>query len=110
MRTRYTEITRDVIDAAQHIPSLGKSGGIVSLDAASALSCSPTERSTEEETPIARAVSGPLCVCARYCRLRVLLETQPLHRYRDRKGGKYQKEIRGITVGRIATGQYGSEY
>ena len=34
---------------------------VVSLGAASALSCSPTERSTEEETPIARrAVS----VCA----------------------------------------------
>ena len=28
----------------------------------SALSCSPTERSTEEDTPIARAVSGSLCV------------------------------------------------
>ena len=28
----------------------------------SALSCSLTERSTEEETPIARAVSGSLCV------------------------------------------------
>ena len=44
----------------------------VSLGAASALSCSPTERSTEEETPIARAVSRScafelsavgLCVC-----------------------------------------------
>ena len=44
----------------------------VSLGAASALSCSLTERSTEEETPIARAVSGScalelsaagLCVC-----------------------------------------------
>ena len=55
----------DVIDTAQHIPSLGKSRAIVSLGAASALSCSPTERFTEEETPIARAVSGPLCVCAR---------------------------------------------
>ena len=76
----------DIIDTAQHIPSLGKSRAIVSLDAASVVSCSPTERSTEEETPITRAVSGPLCVCARYCRLRVLLETQPLHRYRDRKG------------------------
>ena len=97
----------DVIDTAQHIPW---SRAIVSLGAASVVSCSLTERSTEEETPITRAVSGPLCVCARYCRLRVLLETQPLHRYRDRKGGKYQKEIRGITVGRIATGQYGSEY
>ena len=37
---------------------------IVSLGAASVVSCSLTERSTEEETPIARAVSGPLCVCA----------------------------------------------
>ena len=44
----------------------------VSLGAASALSCSPTERSTEEETPIAKAVSRScafelspvgLCVC-----------------------------------------------
>ena len=35
------------------------------MGAASALSCSPTERSTEEETPIARAVSGSLCVCVR---------------------------------------------
>ena len=41
----------------------------VSLGAASALSCSPTERSTEEETPIARrAVSGSLCVCVRNLR------------------------------------------
>ena len=54
----------DVIDTAQHIPSLGKSQMIVSLDAASVVSCSLTERSTEEETPIARAVSVPLCVCA----------------------------------------------
>ena len=53
----------DVIDTAQHIPLLGKSRAIVSLDAASVVSCSPTERSTEEETPIATAVSGPLCVC-----------------------------------------------
>ena len=53
----------DVIDTAQHIPSLGKSRAIVSLGAASVVSCSPTERSTEEETPIARrAVSGS-CVC-----------------------------------------------
>ena len=36
-------------------PPLGKSRAIDSLGAASALSCSPTERSTEEETPIARA-------------------------------------------------------
>ena len=27
------------------------------------LSCSPTGRSTEKDTPIARAVSGSLCVC-----------------------------------------------
>ena len=33
------------------------------MGAASALTCSPTERSAEEETPIARAVSGSLCVC-----------------------------------------------
>ena len=42
----------DVIDTAQNIPQLhplGKSRGIDSLGAASALSCSPTERSTEED-------------------------------------------------------------
>ena len=37
---------------------------IVSLGAASVVYCSLIERSTEEETPIARAVSGSLCVCA----------------------------------------------
>ena len=61
----------DVIDTAQHIPSLGKSRAIVSLDAASVVSCSLTERSAEEETPITRAVSVPLCVCVR--KLRSLL-------------------------------------
>ena len=35
---------------------------IVSLGAVSALSCSPTEISTEEETPIARAVSELLII------------------------------------------------
>ena len=42
----------DVIDTTQNIPQLhplGKSRGIDSLGAASALSCSPTERSTEED-------------------------------------------------------------
>ena len=43
----------DVIDTAQNIPQLhpplGKSRAIDSLGAASALSCSPTERSTEED-------------------------------------------------------------
>ena len=55
----------DVIDTVQHIPSLGKSRAIVSLGVASALSCSPTEGSTEEETPIARRAVSP-CVCATY--------------------------------------------
>ena len=48
----------------------------VSLGAASALSCSPTERSTEEETPIARAVSrscafelSPVGLCVCVCEL-----------------------------------------
>ena len=48
-----------------HIPQLhpfGKSH-IVFLGAASALSCSPTKRFTEEETAIAGAVSGSLCMC-----------------------------------------------
>ena len=53
-----------VIDTHSSAPPTCKSRAIVSLGAASALSCSPTERSTEEETPIARAVSGSLCVCA----------------------------------------------
>ena len=45
---------------------LGESRTVVFLEgAASALSCSQTERSTKEDTPIARrAVSGFLCVCA----------------------------------------------
>ena len=71
------------------------------MGAASALSRSLTERSTKEETPIARAVSGSLCVCVR--KLRSLLEysmpfirgaTICLHRFV--KDGEYQKEIRGI--------------
>ena len=53
-----------VIDTIPQLHPLGKSCVIVSLGAASALSCSLTERSTEEETPITRAVSGSLCVCA----------------------------------------------
>ena len=60
-------IPRDYWSIAKVIAQLhplGKSCAIVSLGAASAFSCSPTERSTEEETPIARAVSGSLCVCA----------------------------------------------
>ena len=64
---RYREITGVSRKYLIHIPQLHpleKSRAIVSLGAASALSCSPTERSTEEETPIARAVSGSLCVCA----------------------------------------------
>ena len=60
----------DVIDTAQHI---GKSRAIFSLGAASVVSCSPTERSTEEETPIARAVSGSLCVCVRAVRATYLI-------------------------------------
>ena len=98
----------DVIDTAQHIPSLGKSQMIVSLDAASVVSCSLTERSAEEETPITRAVSVPLCVCARSSLITGIdrdTTITPLQRQ-----SKYQKEIRGIKVGRIATGQYGLEY
>ena len=57
----------------QHIPSLGKSRVIISLGEASVVSCSLTERSTEEETPIARAVSGPLCVCVRAVRATYLI-------------------------------------
>ena len=53
----------EVIDI--RIPQLHPLGKhhIVSLGVACALSCSLTERSTEEETPIDRAVSGSLCVC-----------------------------------------------
>ena len=36
---------------------------------ASALSCSPTEISTEEETPIARALSGSLLLIKRFADL-----------------------------------------
>ena len=44
---------------------LGESRTVVFLEgAASVVSCSPTERSTEEETSISRAVSGS-CVCVR---------------------------------------------
>ena len=39
----------DVIDTTQNIPQLHQSRAIDSLGAASALSCSPTERSTEED-------------------------------------------------------------
>ena len=77
---------------------------IVFLGAASALSCSPTKRSTEEETAIARAVSGSLCVCAR--KLRPLLIYGILYIYKGCdnlltqfvKDGEYQKEIRGIRL------------
>ena len=69
------------------------------MGAASALSCSPTERSTEEETPIARAVSGSLCVCVR--NLRSLLIMVFVFRgatIRFVKDGEYRKEIRGIRL------------
>ena len=63
---RIQEVTwsgAEVIDIRiPQLHPLGK-GHIVSLGVACALSCSLTERSTEEETPIARAVSGSLCVC-----------------------------------------------
>ena len=73
---------------------------------ASALSCSPTERSTEEET-IARAVSGSLCVC-------VCVHAQPtdlrntVYKGRDHlliKDGEYQKEIHARNTVE-STGQY----
>ena len=73
---RIREITGDYGSIAEIIDkrSTFLSSKDVSLGAASALSCSPTERSTEEETPIARAVSGSLCVCVR--NLRSLLITE----------------------------------
>ena len=99
----------DVIDTAQHIPSLGKSQTTISLDAASALSCSPTERSTEEETPIARAVSGPLCVCARSLLITGIVRDAtitPLQRQKGRQISKgdtrnkgWKNSYRAIRVG-----------
>ena len=104
----YRAISRST-DRAQHIPpsappTCKESRGCF-LGAASALSCSATERSTEEETPIARAVSGSLCVCVR--KLRLLLNygifcifirgaTICLHQFV--KDGEYRKEIRGIRL------------
>ena len=44
-------------------------------------------------------MSGSLCVCARSL---LIAETE--------RAANNQKEIRGITVGRLATGQYWSEY
>ena len=80
-----------------------------------------TERSTEEETPIARAVSGSLCVCVRNLRSLLIMvfvfrgatvrfvkdgeyrkgevywgATISLHRFV--KDGEYRKEIRGILL------------
>ena len=49
------------VSRTQHIPQLHP----LAFLAASALPRQRQERSTEEETPIARAVSGSLCVCAR---------------------------------------------
>ena len=47
-----------IIDRAQHIPP-----SVPRESRGCFFWASPTERSTEEETPIARAVSGSLCVC-----------------------------------------------
>ena len=59
-------IQEEVIDTHSSAPPTWH---IVSLGAASALSCSPTEISTEEETPIARAVSGSLLLIKRFADL-----------------------------------------
>ena len=58
-------IQEEVIDTHSSAPPTC----IVSLGAASALYCSPTEISTEEETPIARAVSGSLLLIKRFADL-----------------------------------------
>ena len=63
---------QDNTDRVQHIPPSVPPTWREShcfLGVASALSCSLTERSTEEETPIARAVSGSLCVIKRFADL-----------------------------------------
>ena len=59
---------------ASQLHPLGKSH-IVSLGVVSVLSCSPTEVSTEEETPIARAVSrsGSLLLI-KVCKLGVAIQ------------------------------------
>ena len=82
---------------------------IVSLGAASALSCSLTERSTEEETPIARAVSGSLCVCARSSLITGIVRDAtitPLQRQKGRQISKgdtrnncWKNSYRAIRVG-----------
>ena len=83
----------------QHIPSLGKSRAIVSLGAASVVSCSPTERSTEEETPITRAVSGPLCMCARSSLITGIVRDAtitPLQRQKGRQISKGDTRNNGL--------------
>ena len=58
-------------------------------------------------------MSESLCVCARSLLITDICRGATTFGYtvaETERATNNQKEIRGITVGRLATGQYGSEY